>query len=107
MATTQALAQVEPAAATVTDVYTVPASKRSVVRISVANRGASSLKYRLSVAPLGAADATSQYFIYDETLGANSSGVSPEIVLAATDKVRAYTDTATLVVTANGIEQDA
>jgi hypothetical protein len=62
--------------------------------------------YRLSVAPLGAADATSQYFVYDETLGANGSGVSPPFVLAATDKIRAYTDTATLIVTVNGIEQD-
>jgi Fe-S cluster assembly iron-binding protein IscA len=106
MATTQALGQVEPAATTVTDIYTVPASKRSTVKVSVANRGATSLTYRLSLAPLGAADATAQYFVYDETLGANASGVSPALVMATTDVIRAYTDTATLVVTVNGIEQD-
>ena len=106
MATSQALGQVEPSATTVTDVYTVPASKRSTVKVTVTNRGAASLLYRLSVAPLGAADATVQYFVYDETLGANASGVSPALVLATTDKIRAYTDTATLIVAVNGIEQD-
>ena len=106
MATDQALGQVEPAAATVTDIYTVPASKRSTVRVSVANRGGANLIYRLSLAPLGAADATVQYFVYDETLDANASGISPPMVMATTDKIRAYTDTATLVVTVNGIEQD-
>ena len=106
MATDQALGQSEPSAATVTDVYTVPASKRSTVRVSVANRGGSDLVYRLSLAPLGAADATVQYFVYDETLGANASGVSPALVMATTDIIRAYTDIATLVVTVNGIEQD-
>ncbi len=107
MATTPVLSQAEPLVSTVTDVYTVPASRRASVRVSVTNRGASSLLYRLSIAPLGAADATSQYFVYDESLGANSSGNSPEFALSATDVVRAYTDTATLVVTVNGIEQDA
>ena len=106
MATDQALGQSEPYAATDTDVYTVPASKRSTVRVSVANRGAVDVVYRLSLAPLGAADATVQYFVYDETLGANASGVSPALVMATTDIIRAYTDIATLVVSVNGIEQD-
>ncbi len=106
MATSQALNQVEPAATTVTDAYTCPGSKRATVRVLVANRGASSLKYRLSLAENGAADTTSQYFVYDETLDANGSGKSPALVLEATDKIRCYTDTATLIVTVNGIEQD-
>ena len=107
MATTQALSQSTPAATTVTDIYTVPASKLSTVRVLVTNRGATALAYRLSVAPLGASDANSHYFVYDETLAANASGSSPPLVLQATDVVRAYTDTATLTVTVIGIEQDA
>lgn len=107
MATTQALAQAEPLAVTVTNVYTAPASKLCTLRVLVTNQGAADLVYRLSLAPLGAADDTSQYFVYDETLSANSSGRSPPLVLAETDVVRVYTDIATLSVTVNGIEQDA
>lgn len=107
MATDQALAQSEPAAVTVTDVYTVPGAKLATVRVLVTNKGAASLKYRLSIAPLGAADADSQYFVYDETLDPNGSGSSPPMVLEATDVVRAYTDIATLIVTVVGIQQDA
>ena len=106
MATTQALNQVEPTASTVTVAYTCPSQKRATVRVLVANRGAADLQYRLSIAENGAADATSQYFVYDETLAANGSGRSPALVLEANDEIRAYTDTATLVVTVNGIEQD-
>jgi hypothetical protein len=106
MATSQALNQVEPTASAVTVAYTCPASKRATVRVLVANRGGSSLNYRLSIAENGAADSTSQYFVYDETLAANGSGRSPALVLEATDEIRCYTDTATLVVTVNGIEQD-
>ena len=107
MATTQALAQATPAAGSPVDVYTVPASKLATVRVLVTNRGGAALAYRLSVAPLGVADANSQYFVYDEALNANASGSSPPLVLQATDVVRVTTDTATLTVTVIGIEQDA
>ena len=107
MATTQALSSSEPLAVTVTDVYTAAASKLTTVRVMVANKGAAALAYRLSVAPLGAADADSQYFVYDETLNANASGSSPPLVLAPTDVVRAYTDIATLIVTVIGLQVDA
>jgi hypothetical protein len=107
MATTQALASSEPSAATVTDIYTGAALKLTTVRVLVANKGAAPLKYRLSIAPLGAADADSQYFVYDETLDANGSVSSPPLVLAPTDVVRAYTDIATLIVTVIGIQVDA
>lgn len=107
MATTQALSSSEPAATTVTDVYTAAASKLTTVRVLVTNKGGAALVYRLSIAPLGAADADSQYFVYDETLDANRSGSSPPLVLAPTDVIRAYTDIATLIVTVVGIAVDA
>ena len=106
MATTQAINQVEPAATTVTVCYTCPNLKRATVRVLVANKGSTDITYRLSLAENGAADATSQYFVYDETLAANGSGRSPALVLSESDEIRAYASAATLVVTVNGIEQD-
>lgn len=106
MATSQAINQVEPLATTVTVAYTCPSSKRATVRVLVVNTDSVLLKYRLSLAENGAVDATSQYFVYDETLAGNGSGRSPALVLAETDELRVYTDTATLVCTVNGIEQD-
>ena len=107
MATTQALSSSEPLAITVTDIYTAAANKLTTVRVLVANKGGAALAYRLSIAPLGAADDDSQYFVYDEPLNANSSGSSPPLVLAPTDVIRAYTDIATLIVTVVGIQVDA
>ena len=107
MATTQALSSSEPNAVTVTDIYTGAGSKLTTVRVLVTNKGGADLKYRLSIAPLGAGDADSQYFVYDETLNANGSASSPPLVLAPTDVIRAYTDIATLIVTVIGIQVDA
>jgi hypothetical protein len=62
-------------------------------------------KYRLSVAPLGAADALSQYVAYDQAIGANANAVHGAIVyLAATDVVRCYATDATISFTFNGVK---
>jgi hypothetical protein len=91
--TTRAPAGFNPGAAVLTDAYTVPANKRAIVAISVANRAAAGRVYRLALAPAGAADALTQYIAYDITLVAGATDVWDEIPLAAGDVVRVYATT--------------
>lgn len=85
------LAQSKPAAATLTDVYTVPGATQAVVStIVVCEQAGVATTYRLAVAVAGAADTPAQYLVYDATLDANESrtftlGVS----LGAADVIRA------------------
>ncbi len=100
------LAQSAPAATTLTDVYTVPTgTKARRVSITVANRSASNRTYRLSFAPGGAADATSQYIAYDVQVDKNSSQIiAPDggFTLPAGCVVRVYASTTDLTFTVNG-----
>lgn len=104
--TYKTLGQSAPAATTLTDLYTVPASTSVVASTFVAcNRGAAGVKFRASVAPAGAADATSQYIYFDVALAANDTfAATLGITLAATDKVRVQTDTATVTFSLFGVE---
>ena len=95
-----------PAATTLTDLYTVPASKSTTISsITVCNRAATAATFRISVAAAGAADATNQYIYYDQTIDANSTYIATiGITLATTDKVRVYGSTANLSFNAFGVE---
>ena len=108
MATTtyKVLGQVAPAATTETDLYTVPASTETIVSsLVVANRGATSATYRISVSVNGAATATKDYLVYDATIGANSViALTLGITMDSTDKIRVYGSTADLSVNAFGSE---
>lgn len=94
------LAQANPAAATLTDIYTVPAtssgaevSNATITTIWVTNRAGAPHSFRLSVASGGAADDPKQYLYYDIQVPANSSLVqSVSLPLSAGDKIRAYVD---------------
>jgi hypothetical protein len=103
--TYKVLGQNNPAAATLTDSYTVPASTSAVVSSwVVANRGAAT-SYRLSVAIAGAADANQQYIAFDKPIGANEVHTyTLGIGLATTDKLRVYATLATLSFNAFGVE---
>lgn len=92
------LAQSNPSAATLTDVYTVPASTSAVLSsISVCNRSSTATSFRISHAVAGAADDNKQYFYYDVAIAGNESfTVEKGITLAATDKIRVYATLATL-----------
>ena len=100
------LGQAALSSTTLTDVYTVPSATSAVVSsISVANRGNTATTYRLSHALAGAADATKQYFAYDEAIAANSSITRTfGICCAATDVIRAYAGNANLSVNLWGEE---
>jgi hypothetical protein len=90
--TYKVLAQSDPTATTLTDVYTVPSSTSAVVStVVVANRANAKRTFRLSVAIAGAVDTSQQYLIYDAELAANEvQTYTLGITLSATDKIRAY-----------------
>ena len=100
------LAQSAPAATTLTDVYTVPASTVTTVStITVCNRGSTAATFRVSVAVSGVADTNAQYIYYDQSLDAYSTyAATIGITLAATDKIRVYASNANLSVNIFGIE---
>jgi len=104
--TLKILGQLSPAATTVTDLYTVPASRSSTVSsIVVCNRAATAATFRISVAAAGVADATSQYLFYEQAIDANSTFIATiGMTLATTDKVRVYASTANFSFTVFGVE---
>ena len=112
MADAAKIAQSRPAAATITDLYTVPASTLFAGKLTMVNDTATAIKIAVSIAAAGAADATSQYIIggQNATNGylLQGGGVPEEIkgiTLGATDKVRVYSTTVGTVFTLNGIER--
>lgn len=104
--TLKILAQAELAATTLTDVYTVPASRSTTVStITVCNRTGANLTFRLSVAAAGAADTNSQYLYYDMPLPAKDTfAITLGITLSTTDKIRAYASAAGVSVNVFGVE---
>ena len=104
--TLKVLGQSALAATTLTAVYTVPAATTAAVStITVCERSGAATTYRLSVAVAGAADATSQYLVYDAALAANETQtLTLGISLGAGDVVRAYAGAATVSVNVFGVE---
>lgn len=99
------LGQSKPAAATLTALYTVPASTQAVVStITVCNQGAATT-FRISVAIAGAADTAAQYIAYDVAIGANETAyVTIGATLGAADVIRVYNAAATVSFNAFGQE---
>lgn len=93
--TLKVLGQANPAATTLTDMYTVPASTSTVVStLQIANRTNGNIRVRVSVAIAGAADSLEQYIIYDQlVLKQDTITLTIGMTLATTDVVRVYTDT--------------
>jgi hypothetical protein len=92
------LGQAAPAATTSTDLYTVPAATSAIgSTLVVANRGAASATFRVSVSLTGAAITDKDYLIYDATINGNTTATfTIGLTLATTDKVRVYASTADL-----------
>jgi glucose-6-phosphate dehydrogenase assembly protein OpcA len=100
------LGQSNPAATTATALYTVPASKETVVSsISICNLASSSATYRIAVRPAGASLAAQHYLAYDVTVGAaDTTIITVGITLATTDVITVYASTANLAFSAFGDE---
>lgn len=104
--TLKVLAQSKPAATTLTDAYTGPASTSTTISsIVITNQSATATSFRVSVSVAGAADTTAQYLYYDVPIGGNDTFVSTiGITLAATDVVRVYATLATLSFNIFGVQ---
>ena len=100
------LGQSNPAATTLTSLYTVPAATQTVVStITVANQAATAATYRIAVRIAGASIATAQYIAYDVSLPANASDtLTLGLTLGAADVVTVYASSATFSFSAFGSE---
>lgn len=98
MATSNTVKQSKPGAATLTDLYTVPGATSAMCStITVCNQSSVATAFRISIAPAGAADATSQYIYYDVAIPGNDTfAATLGFPLATTDVVRVYNTLATL-----------
>ena len=87
------LGQLDPAATTVTTLYTVPdMTQTTVSSIVAANRTGSAITFRLSVHVGGATANDKQYLYYDKSVAANDSlSIVLGMTLNQTDVVKVYT----------------
>lgn len=87
------LGQSNPAATTLTDMYTVPGATQVVAStIVMCNRTNATKQVRVSVAVGGAADGLQQYLFYDFTiLKHDTTTATLGLTLSAGDVVRVYT----------------
>jgi hypothetical protein len=85
------LGQSNPAATTLTTLYTVPAARSAICStLSIANIGISAT-FRVAVRPAGATIANQHYLVYDASVNANDTVLlTLGISLATTDVVSVY-----------------
>jgi glucose-6-phosphate dehydrogenase assembly protein OpcA len=100
------LGQSNPAATTLTTLYTVPSATEAVISsIVIANLAASAATFRIAIRPDGASITNSQYIAYDITVGASDSTVlTLGLTLNAADVVSVYASTTTVTFSAYGSE---
>lgn len=104
---THIIAQLAASAGILSDLYTVPALMRAMLRITVTNRNVSAGAFRIAVAPGGAADDPKHYVAYDETIGGLTSVTSVPLALAAGDVVRVRGNNSDMSFTLTGLVSDA
>lgn len=104
--TRKVLGQLNPAANTLSAIYTVPGATQAVVSsVSVSNQAAVDVQFRLSVAIAGAADDPKQYLYYDVLIPGNDSFVATlGIALGAGDIIRGRATSATVSFNVFGVE---
>ena len=99
------LGQQNPAATTLTTLYTSTSVETVVSTVTVANLAGSGATFRLLVQPsadVGAA-ANKQYLAYDVTVGANdTTTLTLGLTLASGDVLKIYASTATMAFNAFG-----
>jgi glucose-6-phosphate dehydrogenase assembly protein OpcA len=104
--THKVLGQSNPAATTLTTLYTAPASTQAIVStITICNLASSATTYRIAVQPAGASIANSQYIAFDAALPANDTAtLTLGLTLAETDVISAYAASANVAFSAFGVE---
>lgn len=100
------LGQSNPAATTLTTLYTVPSATSAVVStITVANLSAAAITYRIAVRPAGASIDPKHYLVYGASLAANSTtALTLGITLATTDVISVYASDTNAAFSAFGSE---
>jgi hypothetical protein len=101
------LGQSNPAAAVLTDLYTVTGVGKTaaISSIVVCNTGSATASFRISVAKAGATDTLAQYLYYNLPIsGYNTFIATIGISLAATDVVRIYASNIYLTFNVFGVE---
>lgn len=100
------LAESNPSAASLTDIYTVPAGTTAVITtITVVNRSSVATSFRISHAVAGAATDDKQFLYYDTPIDGNDTfQATTAIPMATTDILRFYATLATLSANIHGEE---
>lgn len=98
------LGQSNPAAATNTTVYTVPASIVTTATVSICNTGISVARVRIALSGTGTPDA-SEWIEYDAEVSASGVLERTGIVLNAAERVVVFSDSAALAVSVYGFEE--
>lgn len=101
------LGQSAPGAASLTTLYTVPASTEAITSsLTVCNRSATPTSFRIAVRPLGAAIANQHYLAFDVPIDGNEAlSFTLGLTLQATDVVSVYNDLATCSFGLYGVEK--
>ena len=96
--TYKVLGQVNPAATTLTTLYTVPSATSAVVStLTVCNQTGTNATYRIAVRPAGAAIDPKHYISFNSVVPAlDTIGLTLGITLATTDVVTVYASTSSL-----------
>ena len=94
--TYKVLGQSNPAASTLTTLYTVPSSTTTVAStINICNLDSTAGNFRIAVRPSGASVTNAHYIAYNTVVPANDSiAMTIGITLATTDVVSVYANTA-------------
>lgn len=101
------LGQSNPSAATLTTIYTVPASTNTVVStITVSNRSSTRTSFRIAVSPTGAGISDEHYLYYDIAIPGHATfNTTIGIALEATDEIRVLATLGTLSFNVFGVER--
>lgn len=104
--THKVLGQSNPAATTLTTLYTVPAATQTVVStLSVCNLGTAAATFRIAVRPAGASITNAHYITYDAVVSAyDSIYLTLGVSLSATDVVSVYASNALVAFSLFGAE---
>lgn len=92
------LGQLNPAATTLTTLYTVPALTQTVCStLVVCNQAGAGGTFRIAVRPAGEAINAKHYLAYDTAIGANANAnFTIGLTLEATDAVSVYASSTTM-----------
>lgn len=102
------LGQVDSSITTEADLYTVPDAKQTTVStLTICNRTAGPIDFRISVSVAGAATGDKDYLYYDHVLAANDTmHVTIGMTLGAGDVVRIFDDTGSVSYNLFGVESN-